>query len=368
MPRVSVVLWSGLIAPWSLLVVFALPTPCFAEPSVALDVSGTVAVPENLTQEALEAKLEEERLLAEQRQFIYPLADQRVDIVGWLRTVEVTDAQDTLVDIGRRYKYGFDAIKAANPGVDPWLPEVGAVVTLPGEYVLPDAPRRGIVINVSEKRLYYYPVAAPGEEATVEIYAVSVGRGDWRTPLRTTRVTGMVKHPAWFPPASVRAEHAARGDELPTYVPPGPDNPLGDYVIRLAIPSYFIHGTNRENGVGMQVTHGCIRMYPVDIDRLANSVPKRTPVHIVNQRYKVGWQDGVLFLEAHPPLRGADDKEDLGSRSLTRALSVIRQASPELVIDWPEVWAVQRAQRGIPMRIGQLAESGEQEQELTLVD
>lgn len=306
------------------------------------------------------ARLEEERLLAEQRQFIYPLTDPEPDIVGWLRTVEITDAKDTLVDVGRRYKYGFDAIKAANPGVDPWLPEVGATIILPGRYILPAAPRRGIVINVSEKRLYYYPRMSAGEEATVEIYAVSVGRGDWGTPLKTTKVTGMVKHPTWYPPASVRAEHEERGDSLPRAVPAGPDNPLGDYVISLSIPSYFIHGTNRENGVGMQVTHGCIRMYPIDIDRLANSVPKGTPVHIVNQRYKAGWMGGALYLEAHPPLEGAGDSEDLGSRSLTRTLSAIREEYPGVVLDWAEVWRVQREQSGIPTAIGKLSAEGKQ--------
>jgi L,D-transpeptidase ErfK/SrfK len=347
MKRVIAALLSTVIFPFCLVI---------TAPAIALGEQarlGWGAPPDGQAEldDGLDEQADEERALAEQRKFIYPLSTD--DVVGWLRSVEVVEAEDTLVDIGRRYKFGFDAIKAANPEVDPWLPPTGTKITLPGKYVLPDAPRRGIVINVSEKRLYYYPRAASEQAATVEVYAVSVGRGDWGTPLKTTRVTGMVKHPTWYPPASVRAEHAQRGDVLPAQVPWGPDNPLGDYVISLAMPSYFIHGTNRENGVGMQVTHGCIRMYPVDIDRLANSIPTQTPVHIVNQRYKAGWKDGVLYLEAHPPLEGVGESEDLGSRSLTATLTAIRLVSPNAFIDWAEVWNVQRGQLGVPMPVGE---------------
>ena len=130
------------------------------------------------------------------------------DVVGQLQQVTVSD-QETLIDIGREHMFGYDAVRAANPDIDAWAPEEGAVVTLPAQHVLPAAPRKGIVINVSEKRLYYYPPPARGQPQTVEVYAISVGRGDWSTPLEVTKVTGRVKDPAWYPPASVRAEHAA---------------------------------------------------------------------------------------------------------------------------------------------------------------
>jgi L,D-transpeptidase ErfK/SrfK len=273
------------------------------------------------------------------------------DMVGQLQVV-TAGSEDTLLDIGRTYMYGYDAVRAANPEIDAWVPGEGATVTLPGQHVLPAAPRKGIVINVSEKRLYYYPPVAKGQSPIVEVYAISVGRGDWSTPLEVTKVTGQVKDPAWFPPASVRAEHEARGDPLPSRVPPGPDNPLGQYILRLSIPSYFIHGTNRENGIGMQVTHGCIRMYPADIEHLAQNVKNGTQVYIVNQRYKAGWQDGVLYLEVHPPLEGVNGDIDQTSRSITTTLAEAKQRAPDAVIDWDAVWRVQALENGLPMPVG----------------
>ena len=273
-------------------------------------------------------------------------------VVGQLGSV-VVGGHETLVDVSRANKHGFDAMVAANAGIDPWVPEHGAEVVLPGLHVLPDAPRQGIVVNVAEKRLYYYPRDKHGRVSSVEVYAVSVGRGDWQTPLRTTRVVAKVKNPAWYPPESVRAEHAARGDMLPTVVPPGPDNPLGQYVIKLTLPSYYIHGTNRENDIGMQVTHGCIRMYPADIERLANAVPKGTPVTIINQPYKAGWKDGVLYLEVHPSLDGAGGKADLSARSLSNTLARSRKGNPDVAIHWGEVWRVRATEQGIPLAVGE---------------
>ena len=179
----------------------------------------------------------------EERSNKFVLEPSLGDMVGQLEYVTAS-SEETLLDIGRAHKYGYDAVRAANPEVDAWAPGEGTKVTLPGQHVLPSAPRNGIVINVSEKRLYYYPPVARGQDPLVEVYAISVGRGDWSTPLEVTKVTGRVKDPAWYPPASVRAEHEARGDPLPSRVPPGPDNPLGQYILQLAIPSYFIHGTN----------------------------------------------------------------------------------------------------------------------------
>ena len=273
------------------------------------------------------------------------------DVVGQLQQVTVSD-QETLIDIGREHMFGYDAVRAANPDIDAWAPEEGAVVTLPAQHVLPAAPRKGIVINVSEKRLYYYPPPARGQAQTVEVYAISVGRGDWSTPLEVTKVTGRVKDPAWYPPASVRAEHAARGDILPAKVPAGPDNPLGQYILQLGIPSYFIHGTNRENGIGMQVTHGCIRMYPADIENLALRVKNNTPVYIVNQRYKAGWKEGILYLEVHPPLDGSSGAVDQSSRSITTTLGEAKKEFADAVIDWDEVWRVQALQEGLPTPVG----------------
>ena len=216
--------------------------------------------------------------------------------------------EDTFVAFAQKYNVGYEALKRANPGVDPWLPGEGTRIVIPTQFVLPRSPQRGIIVNVAELRLYYFPGdaaetpnAADGSRRVVT-YPISIGQMDWSTPLGTTRVTGKVANPSWYPPQSIRDEHAARDDILPPVVPPGPDNPLGKHALRLALPSYLIHGTNMPSGIGMRVTHGCIRMFPWDIEALFKGVPIGTPVTIVNQPYKLGWTAAGLYLEAHPPL------------------------------------------------------------------
>jgi L,D-transpeptidase ErfK/SrfK len=173
--------------------------------------------------------------------------------------------EDTLIDIARLHSLGFNEIRHANPKVDAWLPGEGTEVVLPKRFILPDAPREGIVSNVAEMRLFYYPNPVVGERATVMTYPVSIGRDDWQTPLGETQITAKVKNPVWYRPDSMRKEHAAKDSILPKVVPPDPDNPLGKYALRLALASYLIHGTNKPFGIGMQVTHGCMRLYPEDM-------------------------------------------------------------------------------------------------------
>lgn len=252
---------------------------------------------------------------------VYPLPPPDVDVVGEIR-IDYARYEDTLLEIARRNGLGYEEIRNANPGVDPWLPGAGTPIVLPTRHILPDAPRDGLVLNVPEMRLYYYPRPGRGEKPVVMTFPVSVGRMDWRTPLGTTRVTAKQKNPAWYPPESIRREHAARGDYLPGMVPPGPDNPLGHRVLRLGLPAYLIHGTNNPNGIGMRVTHGCVRMYPEDVERLYDIVPVGTPVHIVNQPVKAGWFAGTLFLEAHPGL----EEDGLGrDEMLQKAYQAVRR-------------------------------------------
>ncbi len=230
---------------------------------------------------------------------------QRDEMFGAVQIVSAR-YEDTFVAFAQKYNVGYEALKRANPGVDPWLPGEGTRVVIPTQFVLPRAPQRGIVVNVAELRLYYFPDDAAGAAASgthrIVTYPISIGQLDWSTPLGTTRVTGKVLNPSWYPPQSIRDEHAARDDVLPRVVPPGPDNPLGNHALRLALPSYLIHGTNMPSGIGMRVTHGCIRMFPWDIEALYKVVPIGTPVTIVNQPYKLGWTEQGLYLEAHPPL------------------------------------------------------------------
>ncbi|MGB5247572.1 MAG: L,D-transpeptidase family protein, partial [Woeseia sp.] len=172
-------------------------------------------------------------------------------------------------------------------------------------YVLPAGPRTGVVLNLAEYRMYYYPKPKPGERAIVMTFPISIGRMDWETPLGLTRVVAKARNPAWYPPESVRAEHEADGRPLPRIVPPGPDNPLGNFAMRLSLPGYLIHGTNRPAGVGMRVTHGCIRMFPEDIEYLFEQLSVETPVRIINEPLKVGWDGEVLVLEVHRTLSSA---------------------------------------------------------------
>lgn len=277
----------------------------------------------------------------------FPLPADGSDVIGATVTTRA-EASDTLLDIARRHSVGYEEITNANPGVDPWLPGAGTIVTVPKQRLLPHARRVGIVVNLPEHRLYWYPPTVPGQAPVVWSFPVSIGKMDWNTPLGSTHIVSKEKDPSWIPPQSVRDDHAKRGDILPAVVPPGPDNPLGKYKMRLGIPggAYLIHGTNRPAGVGMQVTSGCMRLYPEDIETLYGMVPVNTPVEIVNQPYKWGWHEGELLIEVHPPLQ-EDTVEAPSLTDLTRLIVEATRANP-LVIDWIGAERTWREARGLP--------------------
>ena len=212
--------------------------------------------------------------------------------------------EDTLLDLARRYSLGYDEIIRANPGVDMWLPGEGRQILLPGRRILPPGPREGVIVSLPEHRLYYFPVPKKNEKRVGITYPVGIGKMGRTTPLGQTYITAKIEHPSWYPPESIRKEHAAAGDPLPAVVGPGPDNPLGDYKIRLAFGNgtYEIHGTNNPTAVGLAITHGCIRMYPEDVAALFPLLPVGTSVRLINAPVKVAWIDGELLLEAHPPV------------------------------------------------------------------
>jgi L,D-transpeptidase ErfK/SrfK len=215
-------------------------------------------------------------------------------------------ASDTLLDIARRFDLGYWEIVLANPGVDIWLPGKGTRVLIPRRFILPDTPRKGIVVNIPEMRLYYYPPPATDGTRHVITHPVGIGRRDWSTPLGVTHITDKIPDPAWYPPASIRAAASRKGNKLPAVIPPGPENPLGQYALILDIPGYLIHGTNRPAGVGMRVSHGCMRLYPEDIKSLFARVRRGMPVRMVNEPYSVAWSNGELFLHWQP-LPGMDE-------------------------------------------------------------
>jgi L,D-transpeptidase ErfK/SrfK len=284
----------------------------------------------------------------------FTLPPPDVDLIGEVRVTHAAH-DDTLVDIARRYSLGYDQIIKANPGVDRWVPGEGTPIVLPSRYILPDAPRNGIVLNLSEMRLYYYPKPQAGQTPIVITYPVSIGRMDWKTPLGKTSVASKQVNPAWYPPASIKAEHAAEGEILPDVIPGGtPDNPLGHYALRLAVRGYLIHGTDERKayGIGMRVTHGCVRMYPEDIERLFNMVPVGIPVYIVNQPVKVGWLAGTLFLESHAPLEEDNLPLEVTVADANRALAA--KLGPDMPgVDPNTVELVVEQASGFPVPISQ---------------
>lgn len=281
----------------------------------------------------------------------YPLPSRGEAVVGRLQWV-AAGPDDTLSDIARRYDLGYDELREANPKVDPWLPGTGTRVVLPTRFILPPGPRRGIVLNVPEMRLYYYPPARPGQPREVMTYPVGIGRVGWQTPVGVTRVVARIAHPAWYPPATIRDEHAAEGTPLPRYVAPGPHNPLGQFALQLGVPGYLIHGTNRPYGVGMPVSHGCVRLYPKDIRVLFDSVRVGMPVRLVHELYKVGWRGGRLYLEAHRPITPEGAKGALDLTPAVRLLLTAARGHPDLTVDWVRVRRLLERPPGIPVPVG----------------
>jgi L,D-transpeptidase ErfK/SrfK len=287
---------------------------------------------------------------------VFPLPTDGSPVVGADSSVR-TVYEDTLPDLAHRYSLGYYEIIRANPGVDVWIPGADKEIVLPGKRILPPGPREGIVVNLPEHRLYYYPKPNGRDKPVVITYPVSIGKMDWRTPLGETRVIAKIKHPPWYPPESVRKEHEENGDPLPRVVPPGPDNPLGDYAMRLAAGNgtYLIHGTNNPTAVGMAVTHGCIRMYPEDVAAVFATVPVGTTVRLINEPVKVAWVDGQLYIEAHPPVdeEGQTEEPDLKllSKMLNHALG-----NNHAAINWDLARETLVAAKGMPTLVGVAAQ------------
>ena len=268
------------------------------------------------------------------------------DVIG-IPEIYITQAQDTLLDIARDRDLGYVEIRAANPGVDPWLPGEGRALTLPTQYILPAAPRRGIVINLPELRLYYYP-----ERGEPRSFPIGIGGEGKETPTGRTQIAGKRVHPVWVP---TKSEHE-EDPELPQSVGPGPDNPMGEYALYLGWKGYAVHGTNKSYSIGRRDSHGCIRLYPEDIEWLYRSVAIGTPVTIVDQPIKVGWSGGELYLEIHPTQADADALESEGApRSIEAADAddlVARAAKADLArLDWYTIHLAEIQRNGVAIQI-----------------
>lgn len=279
--------------------------------------------------------------------FVLTSAEQSV--IGQPQVV-FTRATDTFSDLARTYGLGYDEIVAANPGVDPWLPGEQTAVLLPTQYVLPNRPQRGVILNIATKRIFYFPATIAGEQRYVLTYPIGIGRVGWETPLGDTTVVSKATDPRWWVPASVRREHAEMGDPLPAVVPPGPANPLGRYVLKLGMPGYLIHGTNQPYGVGMRVSHGCVRLYPENIETLYALVKIGESVTILNEPYQMGRQNGVIFFEAHKPLE--DDAVSAAARLARLLDSQVDAAGQPLNVHLRQhVMSLAQNTHGVPVSV-----------------
>ena len=261
------------------------------------------------------------------------------------------DERDTLLDIARNHGFGYQDMKLANVNVNTWLPDDGQEIVLPSQFILPVASMDGIVLNVPEMRLYYYPPKEKGKLQEVFTYPLGVGREGWNTPYIKTIIVEKKVNPNWYPPKSILKEHEEAGDPLPKIVKPGPENPLGNYAMRLGRRDYLIHGTNKPNGIGMRISHGCIRLYPEDIKELFSKVSLKTPVNIINQPYKIGVKNDVIYLEVHPFL---DEDKEKYENNLTSVIALIIKISNnrKYQIDMRTAYEAIKNPTGLPIAVG----------------
>ena len=268
-------------------------------------------------------------------------------VIGNTRVHEA-EKRDTFLDLARYYDLGFNEMAEANPGIDEWIPPIGQALMLPMQWVLPDVEYKGVVVNIPEMRLYYfYP--SNGKTVMVSTYPVGLGRDEWRTPRGKFRVRGKTVNPTWVLPESIRAEHRREGKPAPPFVAGGaPDNPLGSRRIELTLPMYAIHGTNIPWGVGMQVSHGCIRLYPEDIEDLFPHIAVGTPGEFTYQPVKLGARDGRIYLEVHK------DIYSLTPGLYREAQRLIERSGWQDRIDLERVELAINEQSGVPMDVTRL--------------
>lgn len=269
------------------------------------------------------------------------------DLIG-IPTLYTTSEADTLLDIGRSYDVGYVEMRAANPGIDPWLPGADKEIRVPTQHILPNAARRGIVINLAELQLYYYPSDGSGPLS----FPIGIGGEGKETPVGHTEIARKAVHPTWIPTSS---EHEEEPD-LPAMIGPGPDNPMGDYALYLAWQGYAVHGTNKPYSIGRRDSHGCIRLYPDDIKTLFTLVRPGTQVTVVDQQAKTGWSAGELYLEIHASQDDADALETTGMPATTGAvdadaLVIAAAGAAAQRLDWYAIHLAEERRDGIPVQV-----------------
>jgi L,D-transpeptidase ErfK/SrfK len=277
----------------------------------------------------------------ERNEFSVPNGD---DVIGRLALISLKKG-DTLPDIARHFSLGINGLSAANPGVDVWVPRAGERIILPVSFILPDAPRKGIVINLAAMRLFQF--REDSKALWVLTYPVGVGTEERPSPEGQMYVERKAARPTWHVPASIAEDRRKKGDPLPRAVPPGPENPLGEYALYLSKPTYLMHGTNKPASIGLRATNGCIRLYPEDVEKLYENTPVKTPVLIVSQPYLIGQRNGVLYMEVHAPLENVDTAEF--DKMYGKLKNIEKESGRQL--DWSRVRKVLAEARGIPVPI-----------------
>lgn len=277
----------------------------------------------------------------------FPLPESG-DVVGHVEQGKARH-DETLMDIGRRYNIGLQQLQEANPQIDPKQKlHAGVNVVIPNQYILPEnSERQGLVINLAEQRLYFFPK----NKNEVIIEPVGIGReGKWQTPIGLTKITKKQIDPPWHPTNNVRQEAAKHGTPIPSVFPAGPNNPLGKYVLRLGWATYLIHGTNDPETVGGRVSAGCIRLLPDAIAKLFDDIEVGMPVRVINQPYKIGWLDNQLYLEAHQLL---SENQPLLPATKAALVSTImaKLTQVKALINWREVKQAVESGAGLPTKI-----------------
>ena len=269
------------------------------------------------------------------------------NVVGQLGHYVVKKGE-VLADIARRFDVGYTELVAANPGVDPWIPRPGTEIIIPSLYILPAVPHDGIVVNLGQYRLFYFPRGGQ----RVLTYPLGLGVIGWQTPLGTTRIVMKEPHPVWYPPDSMRRVEP----DLPKVVPAGPDNPLGNYALHLGWPRVLIHGTDKPDGIGRNVSHGCIHLYPEDIEQLFSLVSVGTPVRAIDEPAAAAWIGNALYVVVHPSAKQVQqiDLEQAAGLDPEHGVTALVQevaGSYEGAIDWPAVARAASERTGMPIRI-----------------
>jgi L,D-transpeptidase ErfK/SrfK len=281
---------------------------------------------------------------------VFPLPSSGDNIVGKVQWTQSLPG-DTFITIGRRYDIGYFEIVEANPGIDPNLPHPGTLLVIPSRFVIPNDPRTGVIVNLAELRVYYFP---PGTNKLVT-YPVGIGREGWNTPVGTTTIIARVANPTWVVPPDIKADRAKNGIDLPDSVAPGPNNPLGMYALYLGFPGYRMHGTNDPTGIGRRSSSGCIRMWPEDIEELFELTKVGTPVRVINDPYKAGWSGSTLYLESHTPLQ---EQQVVYTQDPTLMTMDIKAATANrpATIDWDAAKRIADQENGIPQIVGTSAQ------------